>query len=167
MYPDDFEGGRFEHNYLKTESGGFIVANSLSDANIIRIDLFRKNYDNLATVTQTANEGNVWFMVSGIKERGKEVIAGEYHYFPIDETQVATYPIKTADMAWQEFSSANYYPASLGTTLEGENIKIRKVYLAYYDAGIYTEFFQPVYVFEGDKNFVGYIPAVVTDYYGE
>ena len=30
-------------------------------------------------------------MVSGIKERGKEVIAGEYHYFPIDETQVATY----------------------------------------------------------------------------
>ena len=70
-------------------------------------------------------------------------------------------------MAWQEFSSANYYPASLGTTLEGENIKIRKVYLAYYDAGIYTEFFQPVYVFEGDKNFVGYIPAVVTDYYGE
>jgi len=167
LYPDDLKDGRFEHNYLKTEAGGFITANSLSDANIIRIDLFRKNYDNLPTVTQTTNEGNVWFMVSGIKERGKEVIAGEYHYFSVDETQVATYPIKTTDQAWQEFSSGNYYSASLGTALEGENIKIRKVYLAYYDAGLYTEFFQPVYVFEGDKNFVGYIPAVVTDYYGE
>ncbi|MDP3917779.1 MAG: hypothetical protein Q8Q30_01220 [Candidatus Woesebacteria bacterium] len=167
LYPDDLEGGRFEHNYLKTESGDFIPANSLSDANIIRVDLFRKNYDNLPTVTQTTGKGNVWFMVSGVKERGKEVVAGEYHYFPVDETQMATYPIKTADIVWQEFSSGNYYPASLGTTAEGESIKIRKVYLAYYDAGMYTEFLQPVFVFEGDKNFVGYIPAVVTDYYGE
>jgi hypothetical protein len=44
---------------------------------------------------------------------------------------------------------------------------VRKIYLAYYDAGVYTEFYQPVFVFEGDKDFVGYVPAVTTDYYGE
>lgn len=167
LYPSDFEEGRFEHNYLKTESGGFITANSLSDANIIRVDMFRKNYDNIPVVTATSGKGNIWFMVSGIRERGKEVIAGEYHYFPVDETQMATYPIKTADIAWQELLTGNYYPASEGTVTDGENIKIRKVYLAYYDAGVYTEFFQPIYVFEGDKNFVGYIPAVISNYYGE
>ena len=167
LYPKDLETGKFESKYLKTQSGGFIPANSLSDANLIRIDLFRSDYDSLPVVTQTTGEGNVWFMVSGIKERGKEVIAGEYYYFPVDETQVATYPIKTADSVWQEFTSGNYYTASTGTTAEGDAIKIRKIYIAYYDAGKYTEFFQPVFVFVGDKDFVGYIPAVTSDYYGE
>jgi len=167
LYPKDLETGTIESKYLKTQSGGFITALSQSDANLVRIDLIRKNYNELPVVTQTPKEGNVWFMVSGIRDRGKEVLAGEYHYFPVDETQLSTYPIKSGDVAWQEFSSGNYYPASLGSTLEGETIKIRKMYLAYYDAGVYTEFFQPIYVFEGDKDFVGYIPAVTQDYYGE
>ena len=167
LYPKDIEDGKFESTYLKTQSGGFVSALSQSDADIVRIDLFRKNYDEKPVVTQTTGEGNIWFMVSGIRERGKEVIAGEYHYFPVDESQFSTYPIKSGDTVWQEFIGGNYYPASLGTTIEGESIKIRKIYLAYYDSGQYTEFLQPVYVFEGDKDFVGYIPAVTTDYYGE
>lgn len=166
LYPTDFTGDA-DHKYLKPQGGVFVPALSLSDANLVRIDLFRKSYDELPAVTATPKEGNVWFMVSGIRERGKEVIAGEYRYFPVDETQVATYPIKSGDAVWQEFLDGNYYPASLGTTLENDSIKIRKIYLAYYDSGIYTEFYQPVYVFEGDKDFVSYIPAVTTDYYGE
>lgn len=167
LYPEDFADGRILHKFLKTEGGVFVPAISQSDANLIRVDLFRKTINELPAVTAKADESNVWFMVSGLKDRGKDVIAGEYHYFPVDETQVATYPIKTGDAAWQELNNGNYYPASLGSTLEGDSIKIRKIYLAYYDAGIYTEFYQPVYVFEGDKDFVGYVPAVTSDYYGE
>ncbi len=166
LYPDDLTG-TIEHKYLKTQGGSFIPALSASDANLVRIDLFRKSLDDLPIVTKKTTEGNVWFIVSGIKERCKEVIAGEYHYFPVDESQVATYPIKTGDSAWQQLTSGDYYLASQGTTAEGDNIKIRKIYLAYYDAGLYTEFFQPVFVFEGDKDFVGYVPAVTSDYYGE
>lgn len=166
LFPDDLTG-TVSHKYLKTQGGEFIPALSQSDANLVRVDLFRKSINELPAITNAPNESNVWFMVSGIKERGKEIIAGEYHYFQVDESQVATYPIKTGDGAWQEFVSGNYYPASLGTTTEGDSIKIRKIYLAYYDAGVYTEFYQPVFVFEGDKDFVGYVPAVTTDYYGE
>lgn len=167
LYPKDIESGTFESRYLKTQAGGFIPALSQSEASLARIDLYRKNYDELPVVTPTTGESNVWFMVSGIRERGKEIIAGEYHYFPIDDTQFATYPIKTGDSAWQEFSAGNYFVASSGTTVEGDNIKIRKMYLAYYDAGLYTEFFQPIFVFEGDKDFVGYLPAVTSEYYGD
>ncbi len=166
LYPEDLTG-QPQHRFLKTQGGGFISALSISDANLIRIDLFRKQIDELPAVTQNPLEGNVWFMVSGLNDRNKDVIAGEYHYFPVDETQVATYPIKTGQNALQELSNGNYYPASFGTTSENDSIKIRKIYLAYYDAGVYTEFYQPVYVFEGDKDFVGYVPAVTTDYYGE
>lgn len=166
LLPADLTGPN-ESQYLKTEGGGFIPALSLSDASLVRIDLFRKNYDELPAVTSKTSESNVWFMVSGVRERGKEIIAGEYHYFPVDESQMATYPIKSGNVAWQEFLAGNYYPASYGTTSDNDSIKIRKIYLAYYDSGVYTEFYQPVYVFEGDKDFVGYVPAVTSDYYGQ
>jgi len=159
--------GEVKHQFLKTQAGSFVPAVSLSDANIIRIDLFRKKYNDLPVVSNLPDKSNVWFMVSGIREKGKDIIAGEYHYFPVDETKSATYPIKTGDQAWQEFTGGNYYPASYGSTAEGDNIKIRKIYLAYYDPGTYTEFFQPIFVFVGDKDFVGYLPAVTVDYYGE
>ena len=51
--------------------------------------------------------------------------------------------------------------------VEGDEIKIRRIYLAYYDAGIYTEFLQPIYVFEGDNDFVAYTPAITSNYYSE
>ncbi|KKP38339.1 hypothetical protein A2130_02280 [Candidatus Woesebacteria bacterium GWC2_33_12] len=159
--------GEVKHQFLKTQGGNFIPAVSLSDASITRVDIFRKKYNELPIVTNESGKANVWFMVSGIREKGRDIIAGEYHYFPIDETKLATYPIKTGSEAWQEFINGNYYSASFGTTIDGNNIKIRKVYLAYYDPGVYTEFFQPIYVFEGDNDFVGYVPAVTSEYYGE
>jgi hypothetical protein len=166
LYPDDLTG-TISHEFLKTQGGSFVPALSISDANLVRIDLSRKTIDDLPAVTSNFGKSNVWFMVSGIRDRGKDVLAGEYHYFPVDESQVATYPIKTGQEAFQELVSGNYYPSSYGTTTDDDSIKIRKVYLAYYDAGVYTEFYQPVYVFEGDKDFVGYVPAVTNDYYGE
>ncbi len=166
LLPSDLTG-EIKYSFLKTQAGGFIQAVSLSDANLIRVDLFRKSYNDLLTVTNVPSEANVWFIVSGLREEGRDIIAGEYHYFPIDETQVATYPIKSGETAWQELLSGNYFPASNGSAQEAENIKIRKIYLAYYDSGKYTEFFQPVYVFEGDKNFIAYVAAVTSENYGE
>lgn len=167
LHPEDIEEGTFKFRFLKTLSGGFVPALSLSDSNLIRIDLFRKKYNDLPTVTKNPEEGNIWFLISGVRDRGKEVLAGEYHYFPVDETQVATYPIKSGEVAWQELVNGDYIPATYGTAVEGESIKIRKIYLAYYDPGVYTEFFQPIYVFEGDKGFVGYVTAITSDYYEE
>lgn len=166
LFPADLTGP-IKHEFLKTQGGAFVPAVSQSDASLVRIDLFRKSINELPAVTKKPSEANVWFMVSGIRDRGRDILAGEYHYFPVDESQVATYPLKSGDAVWQEFISGNYYPASYGTVLEGDSIKIRKIYLAYYDSGVYTEFYQPVYVFEGDKDFVGYVPAVTSDYTGE
>lgn len=166
LMPPDITG-IVKHKFLKAQGNGFIEALSLSDANLVRLDFFRRNYSDLPIVTNEPNKANIWFMVSGFRERGKDVIAGEYHYFSVDESQLATYPIKTSEMAWQELNSGNYYLASNSALTEGTNVKIRKIYLAYYDPGVYTEFFQPVVVFEGDNDFTAYVPAVTSDYYGK
>ncbi len=44
------------------------------------------------------------------------------------------------------------------------SIKIKKMFFAYFDPDIYQSYLQPVYVFLGENNFVGYVPAVSADY---
>ncbi len=164
--PEDLTGPD-NFGYLKLSEGKFISALSLSEANLIKVNFFRKNYDNLSSLTPDPNEANVWFVMSGAPEREKQIIAGQYHYFPVDEGKFSTYPIKTGQQAWDELNSGKAYVAAPGINKEGDNVKIRKIYLAYYDAGQPTEFFQPIMVFEGDRGFIAYTPAVTPEYYGD
>lgn len=166
LMPTDLTGPT-TYEFLKISGDQFISALSLSDANLIKIHFFRKSYDDLPTLTPDPTKANVWFMVGGLADRDKGIVAAEYHYFPIDESKSATYPIKTAQDAWNEFISGNAYIASLGQNKEGDTVKIRRMYLANYDAGVSVQFFQPIIVFEGDKNFMAYLPAVTSDYYGD
>jgi len=164
LLPEDLTGPTISEP-VKLKDGKIVRAISLSEANFVKVNLFRKSYDNLPSLTPDPNKANVWLIISGENQRDKQVIAAEYHYFPVDESQSATYPIKTAKVAWEEFIAGGGYIASLGSA--GKNVTIRKIYLAYYDAGVPTDFYQPIIVFEGDKGFMGYIPAVTNDYYGE
>lgn len=166
LLPSDLTGST-KTEYLKLTDKKFVSAISLSEANLVKVNLFRKSYDNLSSVTPDPNNANVWFIVSGSTNRGKQIVAAEFHYFTVDESQFSTYPIKTSDTAWKEFTEGKASTALVGVNKEGDNIKIRKIYLAYFDAGVQTDFFQPIYVFEGDNGYVAYLPAVTSDYYGQ
>lgn len=151
---------------LRVEEGKFVPAISLSEANLIKVNIFRKNYgkdENIPAVTPDMPEANIWFIIAG--GRGRQIIAGEYHFFPIDKQKSATYPIKTADLAWEELKSGKAFIANAGNNPEGK-ITIRRVYLAYYDPGQYAQYYQPVIVFEGDNEFYAYVTAVTDEYYG-
>ena len=164
MLPEDLTGGS-THDFLKVTDGQLTSALSLSEANFIKINLFRKNYDNLPSMTANPNEANVWAIISGAQRDGQRIIAAEYHYHPIDETQYSTYPIKTPEAAFSELQNKQAYIASLGLNQTEGNLKIRRVYLAYFDPKDTAEYFQPIYVFEGDNGFSAYVPAVSADYY--
>jgi hypothetical protein len=163
LLPEDLTGPT-TNEFLKVEGGQLVSALGQSEADLVKINLFRKTYEEYPSLTPNPNEANVWFYVSGAREKQKQFVAAEYHYFPVDESQSATYPIKTAQEALNELKAGNAYVASAATT-EG-NITIRRIYLAYYDSGKPSEFFQPIIVFEGD-GFIAYVPAVTSDYYGE
>jgi len=164
LLPSDLTGTT-KAEYLKLEGDKFVTAISQSEANLVKVNLFRKNYDNLPVMTSNPTNANVWFIVSGVGTRGKQIVAAEFHYFAVDESQFSTYPIKTSETAWKEFTEGKASTANVGANKEGDNIKIRKVYLAYFDAGIQTDFLQPIYVFEGDNEYTAYLPAITSDYY--
>ncbi len=153
--------------YLKLTNGQLISALSLSESDVVKVNLFRKNYDNLPGVTGIPDQANVWAIISGSVNRDQEIVAAENHYYPVDETQFSTYPIKTPAEAFTELQNGQAYLAALGVNKDGDSLKIRRVYLAYFDPGSVTEFYQPVYVFEGDNGFTAYLPAVTSAYYGQ
>jgi len=166
ILPSDLTGTT-TNKYLKLSNGQLVTALSLSESDIVKINLFRKNYDNLPSVTGIPDQANVWAMISGSTNQGQEIIAAEYHYFAVDESQFATYPIKTPAEAFGELQAGKAYTAALGLNKNGDSLKIRRIYLAYFDPGSVTEFYQPIYVFEGDNGFIAYLPAVTSSYYGE
>jgi hypothetical protein len=158
--------GPTKHEFLRAESGVFVTALALADADMVKVNLFRKDFDKYPSLSLNPDEANVWFMVGGAREAEKQILAGEFHYFGVDEKKFATYPTKTSESALEELKTKKGYIAKLGSNNSGA-IVVRRIYLAYFDPGIPSDFFQPIVVFEGDNGFVGYTPAVTSDYYGE
>jgi len=153
--------------FLKVEVGKFVSVQSLSESDFIKISLFRKNItfrdSEFPSLTPNYPKGNIWFMLSGSRVRNKSIIAAEYHYFPLDEEKFSTYPIKSSESAWEDLKEGGAYIVS-PKEINGE-ITVRRIYAAYYDAGQYTQFYQPVIVFEGDDDFMAFVPAVTDEYY--
>lgn len=158
--------GPVQHEFLKVEDKSLVRAISLSEGNFVKISLHRKSYEEIPSLTGSTDEGNVWFIVSGTGERDRQIIAGQYNYFPVDEEKSSTYPTKSAEDALNELANGGGFIASMGNNPEGK-IVVRKIYLAYFDPGVASDFYQPVVALEGDNGFLAYIPAVTADYYGE
>jgi hypothetical protein len=152
-------------------SGKLANVLALSEADVVKVNLFRKSYDNLPSVTGDPNQSNVWAIIGGGQTKDQQIIAAQYHYYPVDESQYSTYPIITPQEAFDQLQAGNAYVASMGQYKDGDSLKIRKIYLAYFDPDIASDFYQPIYVFDSGENdssnsFVGYIPAVSPTYYG-
>jgi hypothetical protein len=163
--PEDLTGDPDQKpTFLKVGAQGLTTVSSLSEANIIRINMWRKDYDELPPKTPDPNYANVWFMLSGDSKADRKVIAAEFHYFPVDEEQVSTYPTKTTQQALEDLKAGRGYIANLKPGSDGK-VTIRRIYQAYYDPGEYYEYYQPIFVFEGDPDFVAYVPAVTSEYY--
>lgn len=160
----DLETGEAKFDYLKVQAPNLVSAISLSEANFVRVNLFRQNYEQLPVLTPDRERSNVWFLVSGERSDGRQIIAGEYHYFTVDTSRFSTYPLKGAQQAWDELTNGKAFIASES---QSANVTVRRVYPAYYDSGSIQEFLQPIIVFEGDENFSAYVPAITDEWYGQ
>ncbi|KKS61807.1 MAG: hypothetical protein UV29_C0030G0010 [Candidatus Collierbacteria bacterium GW2011_GWD2_42_50] len=150
--------------YLKDDGGKLAVALSLSDADFVQLDLFRKNLDEVEVVASypfyrgDPNKGLIRVIVSGSKNLSDKIINLSYGYNKIDYTKNGTYPIKTGEEAWAELESGS------GFVYQGDSkaaeVKIRRVFLGYYDADVSTGYAMPVYIFLGDQGFTAYVSAV-------
>ncbi len=154
----DLKDGEAKVSYYKISYTGLKPAASLSESNIIKVDIFRKATDDgIKILPSDPTSASVSFLISGSTVESKKIVEVNYSYAPIDRQSYSTYPIKTPQQAWSEVQSGNYWTAEAAA---GNSTVIRKIYIAYFEPATLTNYMQPIYVFEGDGNFVGYVPAV-------
>lgn len=162
LLTEELSSGRTQAKLLKVQGGNLVEAVSLSETMFIQVSLYRKNFDDLPVIAPSPTQGTIWFIVAGGARNN--IIAGEYHYFPVDENQKSTYPLKTVEKAWDELAAGGGY---ILTSQNSTQAIIRRVHLAYFDTGKPQEFLQPVYVFDGDETgstFRAIVPAISPEY---
>lgn len=158
----DLDEGENKTTLLKIGFGNLTEVKGLNEANIIRIDFFRKQLDdNRSIVSESLDKSSVSVLISGSAVTTKKIVEVNYKYINIDDSSASTYPIRTPEMAFADLKVGYYWPAK---DVESKNVTIRKVSLAYFEPITPVQFLQPVYVFEGDGGFVAYVPAVTDKY---
>lgn len=157
----DLKNGEQVVSYWKIDGGTLQSVSAQSEANAVRVDFYRKSFDDLGLLSSNFGQASVSVLISGSTVEAKKIIGASFKDLNIDRESYSTYPIKTGEEAIEELKSGNYWTAR---DVSNTEVTIRKMYLAYYEPTTLTNYLQPIFVFEGDNNFVAYIPAITDNY---
>lgn len=163
--------------YLRDDAGKMVKALSLSDADFVQIDFFRKNIEEIDPESKSKevvasypfyrtdpSKGLIRAIVSGSKVPNEKFLSIDYAYTDINYERNSTYPIKSGEEAWAELYNGGGFVTP--TSPQTGEIKIRKIFLGYYDSNVNQRYAMPIYVFLGDQGFVAYVSAVTDNWIG-
>ena len=68
VLPEDLTGPT-SNVFLKIQGQSLVPAASLSEASLVKVNFFRKSYDEFPAVISDPQESNVWFLMSGLTQR--------------------------------------------------------------------------------------------------
>ncbi len=155
----DIATGEARVSFLKASGSTYTSAVSFSEADFIQIDIFRFAIQNKYPVFRSdPSLGNARAIFSGSPVKEQRIVEMEFAHLPIEYDRFETYGLISTLDAWKALQAGKGYVAYLDTNIS--DVVIRNVALAYYDADDAQNYLQPIYVFTGDNNFFGYVPAV-------
>lgn len=160
LLASDLADGPVKYLYYKADASGLSPAASLSEANFVRVDIFRSPKDELSFASSGGDKSAVSLLFSSSSDRNKRIVEMDYQYSKVLSEDFATYPLKGVETAWAQLQQGQGAVIQQGN---GQEI-IRKAWLSYYESEQPQQFLQPVYVFSGDNNFLGFVPAVDAKY---
>lgn len=176
--PDPELGYRTKPQMFTINGGELTQATSLSNAQIIRVDLYQKDIEYKLTAGTSGNlskfqefdmklpilypkppYSTMNFLV-GSGNSTLEVVSAIYnhHMLNLKPEEEATYPIKTSEEAFVDLQEGKSYVAAYSGT--ESQILIKNVYLAYYLGETQQEYLMPIIVFEGPNGFFAYVSAI-------
>ncbi len=150
----DFKTASASAKYLKAIGGQYQEVSVAIDADFVQVDLFRPAVNpKYSSVTSKGKEGPVHAVITPTGT----ILEMKMHLFPIETQPAEDYPLRSTAEAWQLLSNGEGYVAQKG---ELDTAIVRSIYMSYYEPDTEQPYYQPVYVFEGDKGFVGIVEAV-------
>ena len=171
-YGTSLAGGKTNVTYLTYDLGQqtFVPVKNGEQPQAMRIDFFRENLGTFPAVSPTYFTSQNYAILAPLNEN-VQIIEMQYRsYQTLAEGEKApgttypgSYPLVTIDEAWKALEAGKVHTISIADN-PTTPIKIRDIFVAYYDPESYQKYYQPVYVFLGSDNYVGYLPAVATPY---
>lgn len=155
---DDYTKSDSRVTYLRFTDNKLIPSESQSQADAVRVDIFRKPIKGWSVYTPFPDEGAISIIYSGSQIMQKNMLQFAYSYWPVDYKTFGTYKLKSGQQAWQELQDGKGYIPRW--PIQSSNIVVRQMKLGYYDSFEPQNYLQPVFIFEGDDGFIGYVPAV-------
>ncbi len=162
-YPAELARGKRNIVYLafNPQTDELTVVDKPENANLVEVDFYREDIDSLpAASPRYFNSPN--YLVLLFDNQGHKVVKAKVSFFERSTEQIGVYPLKNGDQAWEDFTAGNGYIVSGGEGLSQINIK--RMFVAYFDPDVAQDYLQPIYVFMGENNFVGYVPALTNEY---
>ena len=168
-YPEELAQGKINVVYFNynPEENKLYVTQKPQEANVVEVDFYRPDISAvpepipIVSPKYFTSQNHVLMVFN---ESGYRILKAQVEFYERSYEQIGIYPLKTGLQAWEELKVGR------GLVINNDNpapdILVKKMFLGYYDPDTYQEYLQPVYVFLGDNNFVSYIPAVSSDYFG-
>ncbi len=177
--PEENNNHNIKPQLLRIEGNDLVPATSLSNTQVVRVDLYQKdiaykitagrsgsdlrNFQdfemNLPILYPRAPYSTMNFLIAS-GESGNEVVSAMFTHQNINlqPEKEASYPIKSPKEAYDELAQGKGYIASYNGN--DSQILIDNVYLAYYLGENPQQYLMPIVVFEGQNGFFGYVQAI-------
>ncbi len=164
-FNDSVRTGRITTVYVdyNPETGTFTPVPKIQQARAARVNFFRKPIEPFPILPPGYDESFNYAIYTDTKTLPSGIVELSYKYWPIALDDFATYPLRSSAQAWEELVQGFGTVVRLGRNTP-EDVIVRKIYLAYLDTPEPQQYLQPIFVFEGDKDFVAYLPAVIKDW---
>lgn len=167
LLPADLVTGQHESSYFKLTTSDLTPATSLFEADAARVNFYRadiiKDKKTYPVVPPDPNKSLVSVLFSGSDDQNKKILEAVYYYLGVDYENYATYPLMTAELAYEALKKGQAYVAAAPKT--PGRISIRKIILGYFDSNEPQSYLQPVVIFSDEKGFEAYVPAISPNLY--
>lgn len=162
-YPQELAQGKRNLVYITylVDTNELKPAPENETTNMVEVDFYRSDIDDVSIISPKYFNSQNYVIIAFGKDSFR-IIKAQIKFFEKSSEQYGIYPVKSGAVAWEQLK------ANKGVIVNKESnktmINIKKMFLGYYDPDVYQEYLQPVYVFLGEDNFVGYVPAVDDKY---
>jgi len=152
----DLENAKLQ-SFKLGKGGALVPAESVSATQIFRLNLHQKPINELPVFYPVHPYSSIYSLFMARSHDEDDVLEANFTH-QIVATESATYPIKTADEAFEELKKGNGFISNyFGTE---RNIAITDVTLGYFFSDVRQGYTLPVVLFQGKGDFFAFVPAL-------
>lgn len=152
--PADLTAGSSTTQFVKALGGQLEPVNAIADADFLEINLYRSLIDEeFGSISTEGKKGPI----NAVMAADGTILELTAKVYPVEYEIVETYPLRDTAEAWQAFTQGQGFLAERGTEQEAV---VRSITMAYLEPHSEQSYYRPVYVFEGDGGFLGFIDAL-------